>query len=100
MKKEKTWRDVPIGGMILDPGNSAEYKTGSWRSYRPIPAPEKCNHCLQGWVSCPDFCVEVEDEKVVGIDLDYCKGCGICEKVCPPKVKAITMVLDTEAEKK
>lgn len=100
MKKGKTWRDVPIGGMILDPGNSAEYKTGSWRSYRPIRDPEKCNHCLQCWVYCPDFCVVVEDEKVVGIDLDYCKGCGICEKVCPPKVKAITMVLETEAERK
>ena len=100
MNKEKTWRDVPIGGMILEAGNSAEYETGSWRSYRPIRDTEKCNHCLQCWVYCPDFCVKVEDEKVVGIDLDYCKGCGICERVCPPKVKAITMVLETEAERK
>ena len=99
MKKEKTWRDVPIGGMILDAGNSAEYKTGSWRSYRPVRDEEKCNHCLQCWAYCPDFCVKVEDEKVVGIDLDYCKGCGICERICPPKVQAITMVLETEAEK-
>ncbi len=99
MKKEKTWRDVPIGGMILDAGNSAEYKTGSWRSYRPIFHADKCIQCLQCWVYCPDFSFKVEDEKVVGIDYDYCKGCGICEKVCPPKASAISMVLDTEAEK-
>jgi pyruvate ferredoxin oxidoreductase delta subunit len=38
----------------------------------------------------------VKDGKVVGIDLDHCKGCGICAEVCPPKVQAIKMVQETE----
>jgi len=42
----------------------------------------------------------VEDGKVVDIDLDHCKGCGICAYECPPKVQAITMVLENEAAKK
>ena len=26
---------------------------------------------------------------MVGIDLDYCKGCGICAAACPPRTAAI-----------
>ena len=35
----------------------------------------------------------VEDEKVIGMNLDYCKGCGVCAYECPGKkgVKAIKM---------
>jgi pyruvate ferredoxin oxidoreductase delta subunit len=39
------------------------------------------------WVSCPDSAIIVKDSKVVGFDLDHCKGCGICAAVCPIKVK-------------
>ena len=34
---------------------------------------------------CPDGVIDVE----LNIDLEYCKGCGICAKECPKK--AITM---------
>ena len=47
---------------------------------------------------CPDSAILVEDAKVVGIDLEHCKGCGICAAECPPKVKAIKMVLEREAK--
>ena len=30
------------------------------------------------------FCREVDGKlKVVSIDLDYCKGCGVCVEECP-----------------
>ncbi|MEO2483478.1 4Fe-4S binding protein, partial [Eggerthella lenta] len=31
----------------------------------------------------------------VAIDLDFCKGCGICAKAC--KFNSITMILESEA---
>ena len=35
------------------------------------------------WVYCPDGSIQVEESKVVEINLRYCKGCGICAKECP-----------------
>jgi len=83
------WRRIPIGGLILEAGNSVRYKTGDWRSQTPVRDVEKCTNCLICWIYCPDGSVLVEDGKVVGFDLDHCKGCGICAANCP--TKAITM---------
>lgn len=96
-KKELGWKDVPIGGIILTPGSSAAYKTGAWRTYRPV-VNEKCIHCLTCWVICPDAAVIVEEGKMKGFDYEYCKGCGLCAKHCPPKVRAIEMILEQEAQ--
>ena len=97
--KEGGWKDIPRGGLILEAGNAVEYETGSWRNMRPIRDEEKCIDCLRCWIFCPDSAILVEDRKVVGIDLDHCKGCGICAYECPPKVNAIEMVLEIEADK-
>ena len=94
------WKDVPLAGTIPEPGNSAEYKTGSWRAFRPIWHEDKCIQCLNCWAYCPDCAVKLDEKgKVCGIDYDYCKGCGICAKECPEKAGAIEMVLETEAKK-
>lgn len=43
-----------------------------------------CNLCLQCASSCPDACIGlVNDQTAVAVDLDYCKGCGICAFECP-----------------
>jgi pyruvate ferredoxin oxidoreductase delta subunit len=87
----KGWRDIPIGGMILEAGNSVEYLTGGWRAFRPVFGEAKCIHCMQCWLFCPDssILVDPDNEKMVGFDLDYCKGCGICASICPVNVKII-----------
>ena len=98
--KKTGWRDIPIGGLIPEGGTSHKYKTGGWRTFRPIHDKDKCINCLLCWINCPDSSILVKDGKVVGIDLDHCKGCGICAKECPDKVKAITMVAEAELAKK
>jgi len=86
----KTWREILAGGLITNAGNSEEYETGSWRSYRPIIDMDRCTHCMICWVYCPDGSILVTDGKVSGVDLAHCKGCGICAHECPRK--AISMV--------
>jgi len=89
---EKSWQELAIGGSILEPATSRQYKTGSWRAFKPIWYEDRCIHCLFCWVYCPEPAVFVEDGKVTGIDYDFCKGCGICAKECPEKANAIEMV--------
>ena len=81
----KGWRELDAGGVITKPGCSEEYDTGSWRVFRPVFIPENCIHCFFCWIYCPDSAVLTEEGKVVGIDYDHCKGCGICARECPGK---------------
>lgn len=74
-------------------------RTGSWRVVRPvinteacIPAKRKAEACFICWLYCPD--VVVTRTIPPTIDLEYCKGCGICAEECP--TKAITMVDEAE----
>ncbi len=88
--KEKGWKEIPIGGLILEAGNAEKYETGSWRNQRPIRDEEKCTDCLICWIYCPDSSIMVEEGKIKGIDYAHCKGCGICAAQCPRK--AIKMI--------
>jgi pyruvate ferredoxin oxidoreductase delta subunit len=90
----KSWKEIPIGGVITDVGNSVEYKTGDWRSYRPVWDEKKCNNCKVCWVYCPDGSIVIKNGVMTGIDLDHCKGCGICAYECPQK--AIKMMEETK----
>lgn len=91
---QKKWQDLIPGGYIIEAGNSKNYETGSWRTFKPIFHAEKCINCLFCWVYCPDDAVIVKDGKMQGFDYDHCKGCGICAYECPDKAKAIEMVLE------
>lgn len=45
---------------------------------------------------CPDAVITMDEEEIPTMDLVYCKGCMICEEVCP--AKAITRLRETEAK--
>lgn len=90
-----TAKELPVGD-ILEAGTAVQFKTGSWRSTRPVWNAQKCINCLTCWISCPDTAIILKDGKVAGINFDHCKGCGICAAECPKKICAITM----EEEKK
>ncbi len=96
MSELKGWKEIPIGGVIPHGGTAFDYETGSWRSFRPVHDRDKCIDCLDCWYCCPDAAIIAEDGKFKGFDLEHCKGCGICAKVCPPKVSAITMKPELE----
>jgi len=50
---------------------------------------EKCIGCMQCVENCPDACIKLNPGRKAEANLDHCKGCGICETLCP--VKAINM---------
>ena len=85
------WQDLTIGGNIYTAGNAKEFKTGDWRSTKPIYLSEKCKQCGLCFPVCPDDAIPVNKE-LQREDFDYyaCKGCGVCMKACP--FNAITMV--------
>ena len=81
-EKKPSWKELPPGAVITEPGSSRQYKTGDWRAFKPVVEGDKCVNCLLCWVYCPDAAI-IRDEKGVKINYDYCKGCGICSKECP-----------------
>lgn len=82
---QKTWKEIPIGGLITEAGNAMKYNTGDWRTFKPVRDEKKCTNCLLCWVYCPDSSILVKDGKITGVDYGHCKGCGICAEVCPKK---------------
>ena len=76
------------------PGIGEAGRTGEWRTHLPIIDDQKCTAsklnkptCFLCWLYCPEAVVTKTIPPT--IDLEYCKGCGICAQVCP--VQAIVM---------
>jgi Pyruvate/2-oxoacid:ferredoxin oxidoreductase delta subunit len=52
-----------------------------------------CDYCDICVLMCPDLCITRDPvTRHIVIDLDLCKGCGLCAHYCPKG--AITMVPD------
>jgi len=84
--------------LTAKPGTTDGYKTGSWRTFKPVVDHEICIGCDTCNKVCPEgvcFSTGLKNSKgrtYYDNDPDYCKGCGLCAKHCP--VKAIKMVRD------
>ena len=107
LKRLLTWRELPGGGVILAGGNSEEYETGTWRTWRPVFQPDNCTGCLTCWVFCPEGAILLGEETrpdgktrriVKGIDYFHCKGCGLCVRECPVNKKGKHRALLFEKE--
>lgn len=82
-------------------------KNAGWRNIRPVVHPETCTGCLKCYLYCPDGAVFKVDndptdpgsvnrtDTTVAIDLDFCKGCGICARSCA--AGSIEMVPESQA---
>ena len=90
-KKDFAFAEVPEN-TSFEAGYLVTVNSG-WRSIRPVINRAKCVGCEQCYLYCPDGVIAIKDGKAV-IDYDFCKGCGICAKIC--KIGAIEM----EAERK
>jgi pyruvate ferredoxin oxidoreductase gamma subunit len=61
--------------------DSRRNHTGSWSEERPELA-DACTACALCSLFCPEGAI-ARCHGAMSIDLLYCKGCGICEAVCP-----------------
>jgi 2-oxoacid:acceptor oxidoreductase delta subunit (pyruvate/2-ketoisovalerate family) len=92
MAELKRWNELEPGGTVL-PGEAAQPHTGAWRTgVKPSADLAACVNCLLCWLHCPDSAVLLTGTAFAGFDYDFCKGCEICEEVCP--VGAIAMVAE------
>lgn len=96
--KQKTWKELSLGAVIPEAGNADSYNTGSWRTFKPRKIDENCIQCLFCWIYCPDSSIVVENEKMTGFDYEHCKGCGVCENVCPGKKGKKAIVMEEEGK--
>jgi pyruvate ferredoxin oxidoreductase delta subunit len=81
--------------------NSFTASVADWRLEKPIFNKDYCIDCQFCWIYCPDISIISRDKKMLGIDMDHCKGCGICAEVCPTNPKSLIMYpefADEEAE--
>ena len=76
------WKDIDPGCTVNEPGNAAQYRTGDWRSIRPVWDHTRCIKCGVCYIFCPDAAILKNAEGYFEADLYYCKGCGICAQEC------------------
>ncbi len=83
--------EVAIDERPYSPTNSHEYSVGDWRVEKPVFNRDYCIDCQFCWVFCPDISIISRDKKMIGVDYEHCKGCGICVEVCPTNPKSLLM---------
>jgi len=78
--------------------NSFSVSVADWRIEKPLFNKEHCIDCQFCWIYCPDMSIISRDKKMIGIDYDHCKGCGICVEVCPTTPKSLLMFPEQKDE--
>jgi len=71
--------------------NSYTASVADWRLIKPVFNKDYCIDCQFCWIYCPDVSIIARDKKMIGVDMDHCKGCGICVEVCPTNPKSLLM---------
>ena len=85
-----SWRELLPGCVVTEAGNAKQYRTGDWKSERPVLNHQKCIKCGICYLFCPEGCIGQDEDGYFEANLYYCKGCGICSREC--WTEAIKMV--------
>ncbi len=107
---KKGWDEFEIGAMLrtfdgkidniaatqqedraYSQSSSYTASVADWRLIKPVFNKDYCIDCQFCWIYCPDVSIISRDKKLVGVDMDHCKGCGICVEVCPTNPKSLLM---------
>lgn len=113
----KGWDEFEIGAMLrtFDGGisdiagtaqedrsysenSSYRASVADWRLEKPVFNKDYCIDCQFCWIYCPDVSIIARDKKMIGVDMDHCKGCGICVEVCPTNPKSLLMFAEQADE--
>lgn len=87
-KVELPAREIPEGMLdFSEPTETISDQDAVYEAGRCISC-GVCNFCDTCMTFCPDFCIQRTPEGYK-VDLDYCKGCGICSQECPRDVIAL-----------
>jgi pyruvate ferredoxin oxidoreductase delta subunit len=111
------WTDFEIGAMLrsfdgavdniagtrqedrnYSNSNSFTASVADWRIEKPVFNKDFCIDCQFCWVYCPDISIISRDKKMIGVDFEHCKGCGICVEVCPTNPKSLLMFPEQKDE--
>jgi len=85
-----SWQELLPGCVVTEAGNAKQYRTGDWKSERPVLDHQKCIKCGICYLFCPEGCIGQNEDGYFEANLYYCKGCGICAREC--WTEAIKMV--------
>lgn len=90
---------LPICGESVTAAGEAG-RTGDWRTSRPVVDNQRCTPAKRGqpscflcWLYCPE--AVISKTIPVQINLEYCKGCGVCAEECP--THAISMIEEAKS---
>ena len=83
LKEKPTWKELPLAAVITEPATSENYRTGDWKTLKPVVDKKACIKCATCYTFCPEAAYEEDDYGYFNPNYDYCKGCGICSVECP-----------------
>lgn len=72
--------EIPFGASF--PAGHLVNPNSGYRTFAPKFNHDKCIRCLFCFIYCPEGAISKDGEKLT-VDMDYCKGCGICANECP-----------------